>query len=111
MEELSRQAPAEEERNEEIEEDSSESEQAAEEETSQQEGTEDNPVDVERKRASPQFRIIDSQRVTILLVRVFVIDALLDSSFGLANVEVRILGVVEEKPASESDGFRRRTRS
>lgn len=60
---MSRQAPAEEERNEEIEEDSSEPEQAAEEETSQQEGTEDNPVDVEREQASRQFRIIDSQRV------------------------------------------------
>ena len=67
LEELSRQAPAEE--NDEIEEVSSEDDQEAqgEEKSEQQaeEGEADNPLDVDRNRDSPQFRIIDSHRVFV----------------------------------------------
>ena len=62
MEELSRQAPAEEEGNDDIEEASSD-EQETQGEDAQEKGAEENPIDVDRDRESPQFRIIDSQRV------------------------------------------------
>ena len=65
LEELSRQAPAEE-RTEEIEEvssDDNEQDEQEEQEQQAQEGTEENPVDVERDTDSPQFRIVDSHRV------------------------------------------------
>ena len=71
LEELSRQAPDDVERTDEIEDFSDDDQQQEEtdhteqetEEQSQEQGTEADPVDVDRDRSSPQFRIIDSQRI------------------------------------------------
>ena len=114
LEELSRQAPAEE-RTEEIEEissDDNEQDEQEEQEQQAQEGTEENPVDVERDTVLNFALLIAIVYLIILLVLAFVTGALLASNLELENDVAPTYEEDREKLVLDvNNGFRRRSGS